>query len=175
MPSPFHRLAASWRRRTSGAFTFTTIFVSKSRPAFISRNVCVGRAKQYTQEWVHPRYGLIVQLNGRKFPGTLLMIDFASDSMNVMPRNSGVSNCRRAISKSCSIRLRIEHMFDSRKARLVGRVDPVRELRQHRDGDLRLLLEQLLEVLPGDREALHHRLRLDPRVPRMVGEQRQLT
>ncbi len=46
MPSPFQRLAASCRRSTSGALTLTTIFFSKSEPAFISRNVWVGRAKQ---------------------------------------------------------------------------------------------------------------------------------
>jgi hypothetical protein len=37
MRSPFQRFAASSRRSTSGAFTFTTIFDSKSRPASISR------------------------------------------------------------------------------------------------------------------------------------------
>ena len=46
MCSPFHRGAASSRRNTSGAFTLTTIFVSKSRPASMSRYVCVERAKQ---------------------------------------------------------------------------------------------------------------------------------
>ena len=55
MCSPFQRLAANSRRSTSGAFTFTTILVSKSRPAFMSRNVWVGRAKQYVQACVHPR------------------------------------------------------------------------------------------------------------------------
>jgi hypothetical protein len=46
MSSPFQRFDPSWPRNTSGAFTFTTIFDSKSRPAFMSMNVCVVRAKQ---------------------------------------------------------------------------------------------------------------------------------
>src|SRR5262245_22595934 len=46
MPSPFHFFAASWRRRTCVALILTTILVSKSRPASMSRKVCVGRAKQ---------------------------------------------------------------------------------------------------------------------------------
>ncbi len=37
MCSPFHDFDPSCRRSTCGAFTFTTIFVSKSRPAFMSR------------------------------------------------------------------------------------------------------------------------------------------
>src|SRR5439155_8595815 len=37
MCSPFHRPDASSRARTSGALIFTTIFVSKSRPASMSR------------------------------------------------------------------------------------------------------------------------------------------
>ncbi len=53
---------------------------------------------QYEQAWLHPRYGLIVQLKGRKLPGTRLMTVLASDSMNSMPRNSGVSNVRLAFS-----------------------------------------------------------------------------
>ena len=97
--SPFHRFAASWRRSTCGALTLTTIFDWKSCPAFISRYVCVGRAKQYVQAWEQPRYGLIVQLNGSALPGTALMIVLHSDSMNSMPRNSGVSKVRRRSSK----------------------------------------------------------------------------
>src|SRR2546428_13148069 len=62
----------------------------------------------------------MVQLNGIALPGTWLMIVFASASMNVMPRNSGASNVRRATSKSwsaCLMRLGIlEHMFERRPA-----------------------------------------------------------
>ena len=62
----------------------------------------------------HPRYGLIVQSNGRAPPGTRLMIDFASDSMNVMPRNSGVSKVfRRDLEELIHGATRIERMFDS--------------------------------------------------------------
>src|SRR4029453_19428924 len=37
---------------------------------------------QYEQAWEQPRYGLIDQLNGRKLPGTRLMIVLHSASMN---------------------------------------------------------------------------------------------
>ena len=44
------------------------------------------------------------------------MTRFASTSMNSIPRNSGVSMWRRAISKSCSgTRVTLEHMFDCGK------------------------------------------------------------
>ena len=46
MCSPFHRLARSSLRSSSGAFTFTTILLSKSEPAFMSMYVWVERAKQ---------------------------------------------------------------------------------------------------------------------------------
>src|SRR4051812_48766925 len=56
----------------------------------------------------------MVQLNGRAFPGTELMIVLHSDSMNSMPRNSGVSKVRRRSSKrrSGGIGGRVERMFD---------------------------------------------------------------
>ena len=44
--SRFHDGRASSTRRTSGTLIFTTISRSKSRPAFMPRYVCVGRAKQ---------------------------------------------------------------------------------------------------------------------------------
>jgi len=76
--SPFHDGRASSARTTSGTLTLTTISRSKSRPASKSRYLCVGRAKQNTQAWVHPRYGLTVQRNGIfDAAGTRLIADFA--------------------------------------------------------------------------------------------------
>ena len=49
------------------------------------------RAKQYTQAWEQPRYGLIVQLNGmREEAGSLLITERAWISKNVMPWKPGV-------------------------------------------------------------------------------------
>src|SRR5687768_17156201 len=56
----------------------------------------------------------------------------------------------------------------------MGRVDPLSELRQHGDCDLRLLLEQSLEVDTGDRQTTNGRLGPDPSLPRLVREQREL-
>jgi len=53
--------------------------------------------------------------------------------------------------------------------------NPGRELRKHRQGDLGILVEELLEVAPRDREALHRGLGSDPGVPRLIGEEGQLT
>jgi hypothetical protein len=79
--SPFHDGRASSARSNSGAFTLTTISLSKSRPALKSRYSCVGRAKQNLHEWVQPRNGLIVNLNGiRDASGTRFRIDFARTS-----------------------------------------------------------------------------------------------
>ena len=79
--SRFHERRASSTRTTSGALTLTTISRSKSRPASKSRYVWVGRAKQYLQACVHPRYGLIVHRNGiRDAGGTSLRMDFALTS-----------------------------------------------------------------------------------------------
>lgn len=53
------------------------------------------RAKQYTQAWLQPLYGLTVHSNGmREAPGTRLRIERARTSWKVIPRNSGVSKVR---------------------------------------------------------------------------------
>ena len=47
----------------------------------MSRYLWVGRAKQYTQAWLQPRYGLTVQRNGiDDAAGTRLRADFARTS-----------------------------------------------------------------------------------------------
>ena len=54
-------------------------------------------ARQYTQAWEHPRYGLTVQRNGTgELPGTRLSTDLASTSWNTVPANSGVRTDRRS-------------------------------------------------------------------------------
>lgn len=76
--SRFHVGLETAARTSSGALTLTTISLSKSRPASKPRQVWVGRAKQYLQAWLHPRYGLIVQGNGiRDAFGTRFSADFA--------------------------------------------------------------------------------------------------
>jgi hypothetical protein len=55
MASPFQRAGESSARSRSTALTFTTITVSKSRPASRPSHAWVGRAKQYVQAWLQPR------------------------------------------------------------------------------------------------------------------------
>ena len=73
--SPAHLGSASSARSRSTALILTTMRSSKSLPPSRPRYSWVGRAKQYVQAWLQPRYGLMVNLNGTRAPsGTRLMM-----------------------------------------------------------------------------------------------------
>src|SRR4051812_27621128 len=98
---------------------------------------------QYTHAWLQPRYGLIVQPNGRAFaePGTWFSALLARTSWKVIPANSGVctertselsltrpgsaSPCSTSISCPLHLIASLEHMFECSSSRPAGRRSPV--------------------------------------------------
>src|SRR5690606_22944764 len=100
MCSPAQRPGAGSARVNSTALTLTTISVSNSSPIPRPRYSWVGRAKQYTQAWLHPRYGLMDQPNGRLGASTRFRMLLASISWKVRPRSAPRPGTRRLSLKS---------------------------------------------------------------------------
>ena len=175
MCSPFHRFAASSRRSTSGAFTFTTIFESKSRPGVhVEVRVCrTGEAVRAGMRASSIRVDRPVERQGAAGHAVDDRLRLGLDERDApeLRRVEGLpARSRRAGPWTDQDRTYVRFWL----ARSVGGVDPLSELRQHRHRDIRLFLEQLLEVHPRDREAAHRCLGPDARVPRVIGEEREL-